>query len=93
MDHEIEIVLLDEDDKVWKYEVCVIDEDSETFHDVTLDKEYYENLDTVTPPKEIIRKSFLFLLKKEKKEDILAQFNLEKIGKYFPEFKKEVEKF
>lgn len=62
------------------------DEDT-TEHEVTLDAEYYEKLTQgKMTPKELIEKSFGFLLERETKESILPHFHLKDIQKYFPEY-------
>ena len=54
---------------------------------VKLTKEYYEALtDSRISPKDLVIKSFEFLLKKEPKESILRDFNIKDITKYFPEY-------
>ena len=39
-----------------------------------------------------MRKSFEFLLEREPKESILRQFDLPLIGRYFPEYEREIKK-
>jgi len=54
---------------------------------VKLTKEYYEALtDGRISPKDLVIKSFEFLLRKEPKESILRDFNIKDITKYFPEY-------
>ena len=65
--------------------------ESKTQHSVTLDKEYWEKLaDAQHKPKELVKKSFEFLLAREPKESILREFNLREIAKYFPEYETEI---
>ena len=71
---------------------------------VTLDEDYYKQLvhsmdSTNSPqassgstPKELIKKSFEFLLAREPKESILREFNLKVISTYFPEYETEIKK-
>ncbi|MBN2542182.1 hypothetical protein JXI42_04895 [bacterium] len=61
--------------------------ESESQHAVELDDEYYQRLTGgAITEKELIKKSFEFLLKRESKESILSRFNLEVISRYFPEY-------
>ena len=39
-----------------------------------------------------MRRSFEFLLEREAKESILSRFDLPLIGRYFPEYEKEIRK-
>lgn len=56
---------------------------------VTLEKDYWKGLTGSSgEPSELVRRSFLFLLKHEPKESILRSFNLKKIQQYFPEYEK-----
>jgi len=41
-------------------------------------------------PEELVRHSFEFLLEREPKESILGRFDLSVIGRYFPEFEREI---
>ena len=66
-------------------------EEGKTKYIVTLDDEYYKDLTGERISKEeLIKKSFKFLLKRERKESILSRFNLNVINSYFPEFVKEI---
>jgi len=58
---------------------------------VMLDKEYWEELtDNKYTPKELVIKSFRFLLEREEKRSILKKFNLYEISRYFPEYESEI---
>jgi len=68
-----------------------VTEGGKTKHIVTLDDEYYKDLTGERISKEeLIKKSFKFLLRRERKESILSRFNLKVINTYFPEFEKEI---
>lgn len=41
-------------------------------------------------PEDLVRRSFVFLLRREPKESILRRFDLPVIGRYFPEWEAEV---
>jgi hypothetical protein len=43
-----------------------------------------------TDPEDLVRRSFVFLLAREPKESILSRFDLPLIGRYFPEYEREI---
>lgn len=74
-----------------EFEVIVDEDGTRTKHIVTLDDEYYERLTRgEITKKELIKRSFEFMLKRESKESILSRFNLKVINTYFPEYEKEI---
>ncbi len=76
----------------WIYEVRVIEDDEESFHEVELTKADYQDLSGAQLlPKELVEKCFEFLLARQEKENILEQFNLTEIGIHFPEFNQEIQ--
>ena len=75
------------------FHVRVIEAGSQSTHQVTLDpKDYARLAGGAVEPQELIRKSFQFLLEREPKESILSRFDLSVIGRYFPEFEREIKK-
>jgi len=62
-----------------------------TTHNVTLDPAYYRELTggSVTP-EALIERSFEFLLERESNTMILSSFELPVIGRYFPEYEREI---
>lgn len=73
------------------FRVHVIDEVSESFHQVTLSpKDCAKLAGAAANPEELISQSFQFLLEREPKESILARFDLSAIGRYFPEYEREI---
>ena len=75
------------------FRVRVIDAGSESTHQVTLDPKDRAKLAGATAePEELIRKSFEFLLEREPKESILGGFDLSVIGRYFPEYEREIKR-
>jgi len=75
----------------WVFEVEIDEDDSKSSYSVELLKEDYERLtDGKIEPKELIEKSFNFLLERESKESILKKFNLMDIARYFPEYEDEI---
>ena len=75
----------------WLCQVKVAEGGSETRHSVTFTRTDFQRL---TPsggtPQELVRRSFEFLLAREPKESILRSFALPDIGRYFPEYEREV---
>ncbi len=75
----------------WRFKVTVADGKGQSVHDVALTRPDYERLvGREVLPAELVRESFAFLLEREPREAILAQFNLPVIGRYFPEFESEI---
>ena len=78
-------------DEGWLFKVEIDEGGSKSSHSVELFKKDYERLtDTKIEPKELIEKSFDFLLRRESKESILNSFNLMDIARYFPEYENEI---
>jgi hypothetical protein len=85
----IEVTKLKED----KFRVRVIEGKSESTHRVTLTADDYRRLSAgTTEPEELIKRSFEFLLAREPKESILPEFDLPMIGRYFPEYERELKR-
>ena len=72
------------------FEVTV-ESSTTTIHHVTLKPSYYEKLTgkRVTPAV-LVKKSFEFLLDRESNTSILRSFDLPVIGRYFPEYEREI---
>ncbi|HET7391714.1 MAG TPA: hypothetical protein VFJ51_12905 [Nitrososphaeraceae archaeon] len=81
-------------DDIWVLHVEVTESDgsgSQTTHKVTIDKEYYEKISNgIVGPEDFVKKSFQFLLKRENKDSILREFNVNQIRQYFPEYENEI---
>jgi hypothetical protein len=74
-----------------EFRVRIIEGKSESSHSVTLDPAYYSRLTgEKVEPQELVKRSFEFLLERESKESILAKFDLQIIGRYFPEYEREI---
>jgi hypothetical protein len=74
-----------------KFRVRVIEAGSETTHDVTVSPNDYTRLTNgKIELEEVVRRSFEFLLEREPKESILTRFDLSVIGRYFPEYEREI---
>jgi hypothetical protein len=84
---KIEVEKIDES----KFRVRVIEAGSETTHDVTVSPNDYTRLTNgKIELEEVVRRSFEFLLEREPKESILTRFDLSVIGRYFPEYEREI---
>jgi hypothetical protein len=76
-----------------KFKVTVMEGDSQTEHIVNLNKADHQRLTFGdVKPELLIEKSFEFLLEKEPKEAILSEFDFTIINRYFPDFKREIQK-
>lgn len=72
------------------YEV-VVEGDQETTHRVHMSQEYYRSLCGATITHEfVLISAFRFLLEREPNTAILAEFDVQDINHYFPEFEKEM---
>lgn len=72
-----------------RFLVEVIEGRSSTTHEVRVAPEVVEQLGWKGTPEGLIRASFRFLLQREPKESILHAFDIEVIGRYFPEWEGE----
>jgi len=73
------------------FRVRVIEAGSVSTHQVTLDPKTRAKLaGDAVEAEELIRKSFEFLLEREPKESILSRFDVSVIGRYFPDYEKEI---
>jgi len=86
---KIYINKIDKIQNKWLFQVFLKEDDSETKHEVILDKFDYDRLACGrNSAEQLVRDSFEFLLERESKESILTSFNLRQIQDYFPEFEK-----
>jgi hypothetical protein len=75
----------------YAFEVTVKEGLGETHHRVTLRKADYERLSGgKADPEALVSESFRVLLEREPKESILRSFDLTVIGRYFPEYEREM---
>ncbi len=82
---EVELV------KDTEFRVRIVDERGVSSHEVTVDQQHYRQLtDGKIERKELVKRSFEFLLEREPKESILARFDLQVIARYFPEYEREI---
>ncbi len=71
----------------------VVEEDIETTHVVRMSQDYYRKLCGATVTHEwVIVQAFKFLLERESNTEILPEFDLHIINRYFPEFEAEIAK-
>ena len=70
-----------------------VDKESTTEHLVLLNDNFYQSITNgKITKKDLIIKSFEFLLLRESNQSILKEFNLEVINQYFPEYNNEIKK-
>lgn len=78
-------------DDGWTCDVAVADDSGRSRHTVRLSPADLGRLDPgAADPSELVRRSFVFLLRHEPKESILASFDLPLISRYFPGFEAEM---
>jgi hypothetical protein len=88
----IEVQRTDHDDS-YEFQVTVKEGRGESRHRVTLHKADYQQLAAdKASPESLVTESFRFLLEREPKESILRSFDLMLIGRYFPEYRREIVK-
>ncbi len=92
MGHEVDVTRRpDRDDGRLSFLVRVAEGTSSSEHEVTLAPADLRRLQrTGEDPESVVRRCFDFLLAREPKESILASFDVSVIGRYFPEFEREV---
>jgi hypothetical protein len=62
-----------------------------TTHTVTVTEDYHQKLTAGdVSPEKLVEKSFEFLLDREPNTSILSRFDLPIIGRYFPEYEREI---
>ena len=89
---DIEVTTTEGDDQ-YEFVVTVAEGRGETRHEVTLQKSDYQDLvGGRVSPRTLVEESFRFLLEREPKETILRSFDLMVIGRYFPQYRREIVK-
>ena len=78
----------------WTFAVQVTEANGQTRHSVHLSEQAFKELvnGKEVSPEVLVRKSFEFLLERESKNQILRQFELPIIAKYFPNYPAEIQK-
>jgi hypothetical protein len=78
-------------DKGWLALVTVADHDSSREFEVSVSEAELARFDPDSAdPCSLVRRSFEFLLAREPKDSILSSFGLSVIGRYFPEYEREI---
>ena len=73
------------------FDVEVREAGSSSRHVVTLSRQDHESQGArFSSPEDFIRRCMEYLLEREPKESILARFDVRDIGRYFPEFHRDV---
>jgi len=76
-----------------EFHVRVMEGASESTHRVRVSEVDYRRLsEGKIEAGELVRRSFEFLLAREPKESILPEFDLSVIGRYFPEYERELKR-
>ncbi len=74
-----------------EYAVTVEEPGSRSGHTVRVQADYARKLTGgKVSEEELVRRSFEFLLAREPKEQILSEFDLSVIARYFPEYEREI---
>ncbi|MDP8929958.1 MAG: hypothetical protein M3O70_15665 [Actinomycetota bacterium] len=74
-----------------EFQVEVHDDAGQSTHRVVVPESYMERLGVENASmQDLVRESFRFLLEREPKESIQAEFELPTIGDYFPEYPEEI---
>jgi len=74
-----------------RFRVTVREGDSATTHEVTLvESDAFRLAAGYASEADFVRECFEFLLEREPKEQILPQFDVRDISRYFPEFDREI---
>jgi len=80
-------------DNGWLCAVTVSDDRSVSGHTVAVrDVDLARFAPGAEEPTDLVRRSFAFLLAREPKEAILRAFDLPVIGRYFPDYEREITK-
>jgi hypothetical protein len=89
-DAGIPIVACQPNDAGWQCTVTIGDDADATTHEVSVDRDTLDDLAPGTPPEDLVRTSFDFLLEREPREAIMRRFELPIIGRYFGDYRDEI---
>ena len=78
--------------KAGSFDVTVSEGSSQSRHRVSATAEELDRYGGRDDPEALIEASFRFLLEREPKESILAAFELSVIERYFPEYRREIQR-
>ena len=77
-----------------EFDVTVTEGSGKSRHHVSMSRETADRLAAgKATPEALVEAAFRFLLERESKESILGRFDLAVIGRYFPEFEKELPRY
>ena len=76
----------------WRCIVTVGDGSDATRHEVSVRADDVRRLGSGATADELVRASFGFLLEREPRESILRAFDLPAIGRYFPDYEREMQR-
>jgi hypothetical protein len=89
--HRIVVDKTREDAGRLTFAVRVLEDGGESRHEVTVARKDIDRLSAEhESPERFIARCFDFLLAREPKESILSRFDVSVIGRYFPEFEREI---
>jgi hypothetical protein len=75
----------------WLCQVTIADHGSESLHSIAFTRADFQRLAASgEAPESLVRRSVDYLLAREPKESILKSFALTDIGRYFPEYEREL---
>jgi len=74
----------------WHCTVIIGDDAGATTHEVSVDRDTLDDIAPGTPPEDLVRTSFEFLLEREPREAIMRQFELPIIGRFFGDYRDEM---
>jgi hypothetical protein len=89
-DATIPIVACEANEAGWHCTVVLGDDAGATTHEVSVDRDTLDDLAPGTPPEELVRASFEFLLEREPREAIMRSFELPIIGRFFGDYRDEI---
>lgn len=86
IEHKLQVLQKQTTTHGWDFLVTYTDAEEWTYK-VQVSYPYYESLtEGKITPKELVRRSFVFLLEREGPDQILGSFDLKKIQSYFGEY-------
>jgi len=89
-ERQIEVEVGEADGGGWVATVTVVEGTASTRHRVRIATEELARLVPGATAEALVRASFEFLLEREPKESILREFEIGVIGRYFPEYEREI---
>ena len=89
-DATIPIVACQPNEADWHCTVTLGDDAGAATHEVSVDRDTLDDLAPGTPPEELVRASFEFLLEREPREAIMRSFELPIIGRFFGDYRDEI---